>query len=63
MAKSYVTLKVTGKFVVEANTKNIEKAKEIANNAFAEADFGVLSDIDASPTKIEDENGNFIWED
>lgn len=61
-AKMYVTMKVEGRFVVEVDTDNIEEAKKLANEAFMEANFGELSDIDAEAIIVENEEGDYIWE-
>ena len=63
--KVYVTMRVTGKYLVcircrnDANTEDIMKK---ANEKWSDADFGVLSDIDGEAVYIEDDHGRRIWE-
>ncbi len=61
--KFFVCLRVDGRFCVEVEAKNAAKAREAAVDAFYEADFGELSDIDAEARYVEDANGRRVWED
>ena len=61
MSQKYATLKVTGRFVVEVDTDNIEEVKRLTSEAFCDADFGELSDIDAVLIRIQNEKDEDIW--
>lgn len=59
----YVTMKVEGRFVAEVFAKNgVSEAKELAVEKYTEADFGPLEDIDGDCIKVEDADGNYLWE-
>lgn len=59
----YVTMRVEGRFVAEVFAKNgISEAKELAVEKYTEADFGPLEDIDGDCVKVEDADGNYLWE-
>ena len=60
--KHYVTFKVEGRYIAEVDANSIDEAREKAANAFSDADFGELSDIDGEDIIIEDEDGDYIWE-
>ena len=62
MSKLYVTMKVEGRFIVEVDTNDVQKAKELASEIYSDANFGELSDIDAETINVQDENGNFLFE-
>lgn len=59
----YVTMKISGRFVVEVEADSIEEAKQEAGYRFSEADFGELEDIDGEPISVEDQEGDYVWED
>ena len=42
-----ITMRVEGRYNVEIEAGNLEEAKEKASEAFCEADFGELEDIDS----------------
>ena len=41
---------------------NIEEVINKALQQYGDADFGVLSDIDGEPVKVEDDQGSYLWE-
>ena len=43
----YVTIKISGEYIAEVNATSFEEAKEKAINAYYDADFGSLTDINA----------------
>lgn len=59
----YTTHHVHGRFVskVTTFTDNIDEIKDQGDMNYEEADFGALKDIDGDVTKIENEEGNIIW--
>ena len=59
MAKYKVTMKVEGYFKVEVEAENVEQARQNASDAFYDADFGELKDIDANIVNVKDEDN--IW--
>ena len=62
MAKYYVKFKVEARYVVEVEADNIKQAKEEAEYQFFDADFGEAEDIDGEIINVEDEEGNFLFE-
>lgn len=58
----YVTYKIDARYVVEVEAKNLEEAMEEAESMYYDADFGEAEDIDGNPIIVEDEKGNFVWE-
>lgn len=61
--KFFVTHRINARFVAEVEAENIEEAKELATMEYWNADFGPAEDIDGKIIKIEDEDGNFVYED
>lgn len=68
--KTYVKFKIDARYVAEvevdskADTKQIvEEAKEKAMKCFEDADFGDAEIVDADPIIVENENGDFLWEE
>lgn len=55
-----VTIEVKGTYTIGIPAPNLEKAKERANQAVENADFGSLSNIDWDIHHVEDSNGNYI---
>lgn len=45
--KYYVTVKISGEYVAEVEASSFEEAKEKAIDAYYDADFGDLTEIDA----------------
>lgn len=60
--KYYVTYKIDARYIAEVEADSIEEALEKADSEYCDADFGVAQDIDGESIIIEDENGNFVWE-
>ena len=60
--KYFVKMRVDARFIAEVDTDSIEEAKEKAEKAFSDADFGEASDIDGKVVAIEDNDGNFVYE-
>lgn len=59
--KYYVTVKVSGEYIAVVKAKSFEDAKEKAIDAYYDADFGDLAEIDANEVYsacTETENGN-----
>lgn len=56
-----VCISVTGRFVVTVSAETIEKAKEIAEHMFSEADFGELKDVDGDVCVIEDNENCYYY--
>lgn len=46
--KYYVTVKVSGEYIVEVEAESFEDAKLKAIDAYYDADFGELTEIDAN---------------
>ena len=60
--KYYVTVKISGEYIAEVEAASFEDAKEKAIDAYYDADFGDLTEIDANEVYsacTEDKNGNF----
>ena len=60
--KYYVTFKVDARYIAEVEADNSKEAKKKAENSFSNADFGAAEDIDGVAVTVEDEDGNYIWE-
>ena len=58
----YVKMRISARYTACVKAKSIDEAKQKANDAFTEADFGAAEDIDAETVAIEDENGIFVYE-
>ena len=58
----WVTMKVEGRHVAHVYAESVEEAKTKATEAYQDADYGPLEDIDMEHTIIEDADGNFVWE-
>lgn len=56
--KYSIAMQVRGYYIVDVEAKNVEEAKTKAENAWAEADFGELSDIEGRAYKATDESDN-----
>lgn len=59
----YVTFKIEARFVAGVEADSLEEARKKAEEAFSDADFGAATDIDGEPIIVEDEKGNFVWEE
>lgn len=57
----WVTYRVDGRVTFEVQANSVEEAKQAAVNAWQDADFGVLEDIDGEPISVSDEQ-NIVWE-
>ena len=62
MAKYYVKFKVDARYVVEVDADTLEEAKEKGEYEFSGADFGEAEDIDGEIIIVENENGDFLYE-
>lgn len=63
--KAFVSFRVSGRYVAEipcGEKINVEEVLQKAVQQFGDADFGVLSDIDGEPLKVEDDHGSYLWE-
>lgn len=60
--KYYVTYGFRARYIAEVEADNIDEVMDMAETKYCEADFGEAEDIDGEPLKVEDENGNYIWE-
>lgn len=58
----FVNMKINGRFIAEIPANSIDEAKEKAEQAFVDADFGDLTDVDGNIVNIEDENRKFVFE-
>ena len=58
----YVTYKVEARYVAKVKAKSLAEAREEAASKYFDADFGEAYDIDGKPITVENENGDFIWE-
>ena len=56
--KYSIAMQVRGCYIVDVEAENVEEAKAKAENAWAEADFGELSDIESQAYKATDESDN-----
>lgn len=63
MAKYYVTYHVDASYTAEVEAGSIKEALAKADRDFSEADFGEAEDIDGSAKTVEDEGGNYVWEE
>lgn len=59
----YVTFKIDARYVAEVEANSADEARDIAIDKYIDADFGEVHDIDAEPIIVEDENGNYVWEE
>lgn len=62
MAKYYIKFKVDARYVVEVEANTLEEAKEKGKSEFSDADFGEAEDIDGEIISVENENGDFLYE-
>ena len=60
--KYYVTYRIDARYTAEVEANSLEEAMDKARDEYYDADFGVAEDIDAATVIVEDENGNFVWE-
>ena len=60
--KYYVTFKIDARYIAEVEADSLDDARRKANLKYMEADFGKAEDIYGEDIIVEDENGNFIWE-
>ena len=63
--KMYVSFRISGRYVAEVPCCETEDIRAIIRKAvsrYEDADFGELSEIDAEVLRIEDEDGNTLWE-
>ena len=60
--KYYVTHKIEARYIVEVEANNLEEAMDKAEQMYVDADFGEAEDIEGEMIIIEDEKGNYIWE-
>lgn len=61
----WVTWRVEGRFHTHVKASSVEEARKLAEEAYYDADFGVLEDIgdcDTYDISVQDEEGNFLWE-
>ena len=58
----YVTFRVDARFIAVVNADDVETALEEAEQRFFDADFGEAECIDGKAIIVEDQNGNFVWE-
>lgn len=58
----YVTYRIDARFVAEVHAVSVEEAKQEAQYAWEDADFGVASDINGEPVMVKDADGNYLWE-
>ena len=58
----YVALKVEGRYIARVFAKDKDEAKALAFDAYTEADFGDLEDIDAEFVVTQDSHGNYVDE-
>lgn len=57
----WVTYRIDGRVTFEVQANSVEEAKQAAEYAWQDADFGVLEDIDGEPVSVSDEQ-NIVWE-
>ena len=60
--KYYVTFKIDARYITEVEADSLDEARRKANIKYMEADFGEAEDIYGEDVIVEDENGNFVWE-
>ena len=56
--KYYVTIKVSGEYIMEVDSNSFEEAKRTAENNFNSVDFNQIECVDMEATSAESENGN-----
>jgi len=61
--KYYVNYCINARYVAEVDAEDVEDAKRKAYGEYIDADFGMAADIDGEIISIEDENGNYVWEE
>lgn len=60
--KYYVNYTVEARYIAEVEADSLEEAMELAQDKFFEANFGEAEDIDGDVIYIEDNDGNYVWE-
>lgn len=58
----WVIMRLSGRYVPMVMAKDPEEARSKADEAFSDADFGELEDIDGECVAVEDEDDNRVWE-
>lgn len=62
MQDYYVTFAINGRYTVKVEADSTSTAMSSAIDAFCDADFGELAEIESDPVLIEDERGNYVYE-
>lgn len=60
--KYYVTFALDARYIAEVEADNLEDAMKKADEEYMNADFGAAQDIDGKKVTVEDEDGNYVWE-
>lgn len=60
--KYYVTFALDARYIAEIEADNLEDAMKKADEEYMNADFGTAQDIDGKKVTVEDEDGNYVWE-
>ena len=61
--KYYVSFNIDARYIVGIDAGSVNEALELAYEKFSDADFGEAEDIDGDAIIVEDEKGNYVWED
>ena len=56
--KYYVTIKVSGEYIMEVDGNSFEEARQTAENNLNSVDFNQIECVDMEATSAENENGN-----
>lgn len=57
-----VTFKVEARYTTPVRARTLKEALELAESEFIDANFGEAEDIDGEAIKVENEEGDYIWE-
>lgn len=63
MPEYYVTYKITARFIAAVEASGVDEAMYLAQGRFYDADFGEAEDIEGEVVIVEDENGDFVYEE
>lgn len=53
---------IDARYVTEVEAENAEEAKKKAESDFYDVNFGEAQDIDGEAITVEDNNGDYVWE-
>lgn len=59
----YVTLRVDARYQTEVQAENVEEAKEKAMSNWFDADIGDLEETEGEIVCVENEEGDFVYEE